>query len=133
MDTGFRNTGKKGFGGNFALQIENGMVAGLRPRMRIITESGDYDLSDLDHTIVTEADSGIVINLKLPSEPKIGQTYKIWKQGSHTLKIYPNGSQILYMGKNINDRERKWDGNFFGTIELIYYTNKVWLMIDVNN
>lgn len=130
---GANEINKQGFGGNFALQIEDGMVAGLRPRMRIITESGDYDLSDLDHTIVTEADSGIVINLKLPSEPKIGQTYKIWKQGSHTLKIYPNGSQIIYMGKNTHDGERKWDGNFFGTIELIYHTNKVWLMVDVNN
>lgn len=129
---GANEINKKGFGGNFALQIENGMVAGLRPRMRIITESGDYDLSDLDHTIVTEANN-ITINLRLPSEPKMGQTYKIWKQGSHTLKIYPNGSQILYMGKNIHDGERKWDGNFFGTIELIYYTNKVWLMVDVNN
>ena len=129
---GANEINKQGFGGNFALQIEDGMVAGLRPRMRIITESGDYDLSDLDHTIVTKANN-ITINLRLPSEPKMGQTYKIWKQGSHTLKISPNGSQILYMGKNIHDGERKWGDTFFGTIELIYYTNKVWLMVDVNN
>lgn len=129
---GANEINKQGFGGNFALQIEDGMVAGLRPRMRIITESGNYNLSDLDHTIVTQAND-IAIELILPLEPKMGQTYKIWKQGSHTLNIDPNGSKILNMGINANSNKRSFGASFYGTIELIYHTNKVWLMVYVNN
>lgn len=121
-----------GFKNSYAFSAPKGQFAGLRPKMVYITTEGTYDVKTDDHTIVTEANS-ITIILKLPASPEIGQTYKIWKNGSHTLKIYPNGSKILNMGIDIKDGERKWGDTFFGTIELIYHTNKVWLMVYVNN
>lgn len=129
---GAREINRRGFGGNHAIWIEDGMVAGLRPRMWRITESDYYQLRDVDHTIVTEADE-VGIELILPSEPKIGQTYKIWKQGSHTLYINPNGKQIANMGVLANSETRTFGSTFFGTIELIYRTNQGWLMVYVNN
>lgn len=64
------------YGGNFAIQAENGMFAGLRPRTRTVTSTSQGSLTALDHTIMVVSTSALT--LTLPNSPEVGQEYDIY-------------------------------------------------------
>jgi hypothetical protein len=93
---GANEINKEGYGGNFALQIERGMVAGLRPQSRVITSTSNHTLSKYDHTIVVNVASGTV-QLTLPKNPEEGQRYEIYTcHAPMDLKVYMNGQNGMY-------------------------------------
>lgn len=94
--TGANNINSGGYGGNFALQIEDGMIGGLRPHARVITTTANTTLSKYDHTIVMNIESGTG-QLTLPQNPQEGQRYEIYTcHHAMDLKIYMNGQNEMY-------------------------------------
>lgn len=79
--------------GNHALFILNGDIAGMRPVLTVAT--ANRALSKLECVVVCRAD----VTLTLPSDPEIGQYYKIIKRAS-AVTINGNGKNITYGVKN---------------------------------
>ena len=122
-----------GGGGNHALYIEDGMVAGFRPRTRRIstlatgTDNHTY-LSSIDHTIIC-CGNGHTFYLDLPSNPKEGQEYEIWKYGTNTTVTICSNKNICWLGVR-NSTQQGINGTFIGTIKLLYdIQNGEWLMM----
>lgn len=88
-----------GWGGNLAIQIENGMIAGLRPQARVITANlystnTPHSISKYDHTIIINV-SGGTTEISLPSNPEEGQEYLIYTcHAPMDLKIHLNGKGL---------------------------------------
>ena len=70
--------------GNHALFISNGDIAGMRPMLTVAT--ANRALSKLECVVVCRAG----VTLTLPSDPEIGQYYKIIKATSQTVTIVRN-------------------------------------------
>lgn len=70
--------------GNHALFILNGDIAGMRPMLTVAT--ANRALSKLECVVVCRAG----VTLTLPSDPEIGQYYKIIKATSQTVTIVRN-------------------------------------------
>ncbi len=93
---GANNINREGYGGNFALQIEDGMVSGLRPQSRVIKSTSNVTLNKYDHTVVMNIESGTG-QLTLPQNPQEGQRYEIYTcHAPMDLKIYMNGQHGMY-------------------------------------
>ena len=112
------------YGGNFAIQAESGMFAGLRPRFRRITSSDN--LSPLDHTIECFREDGGNVWLALYADPEIGQCYEIWKWGSCVVHINGRTKTIVRIGV-VEQLEHSIDEAFTGVIKLVYRGDN-WLM-----
>lgn len=85
-------------GGNFAIQADKGMFAGLRPRTRVITSNGSssypHEISSLDHTIIINVGSGTTY-IRLPASPQEGQVYEIYTcHHQMSLNINLNGKGL---------------------------------------
>lgn len=89
-----QNLSKGVLNGNHALFILNGDIAGMRPVLTVAT--ANRALSKLECVVVCRAD----VTLTLPSDPEIGQYYKIIKRTS-AVTINGNGKNITYGVKNI--------------------------------
>ncbi len=89
-----QNLSKGVLNGNHALFILNGDIAGMRPVLTVAT--ANRALSKLECVVVCRAD----VTLTLPSDPEIGQYYKIIKRAS-AVTINGNGKNITYGVKNI--------------------------------
>lgn len=70
--------------GNHALFISNGDIAGMRPLLTVAT--ANRALSKMECVVVCRAG----VTLTLPSDPEIGQYYKIIKATSQTVTIVRN-------------------------------------------
>ena len=70
--------------GNHALFISNGDIAGMRPMLTVAT--ANRALSKMECVVVCRAG----VTLTLPSDPEIGQYYKIIKATSQTVTIVRN-------------------------------------------
>lgn len=70
--------------GNHALFISNGDIAGMRPMLTVAT--ANRTLSKMECVVVCRAG----VTLTLPSDPEIGQYYKIIKATSQTVTIVRN-------------------------------------------
>lgn len=111
---GANNINREGYGGNFALQIEDGMVSGLRPQSRVIKSTSNVTLNKYDHTIVMNIASGTG-QLTLPQNPQEGQRYEIYTcHAPMDLKIYMNGQHVMY---------NFIDANTFGVNDTESYTS----------
>jgi hypothetical protein len=80
--------------GNHALFISKGDIAGMRPMLTVAT--ANRALSKMECVVVCRAG----VTLTLPSDPEIGQYYKIIK-GASAVTINGNGKNITYGVKNI--------------------------------
>ena len=89
-----QNLSKGVLNGNHALFILNGDIAGMRPVLTVAT--ANRALSKMECVVVCRAD----VTLTLPSDPEIGQYYKIIKRAS-AVTINGNGKNITYGVKNI--------------------------------
>nr|DAK97338.1 MAG TPA: tail protein [Caudoviricetes sp.] len=76
--------------GNHALFISNGDIAGLRPMLTAAT--ANRALSKLECVVVCRAG----VTLTLPSDPEIGQYYKIIKAMANTVTMKSEGASITY-------------------------------------
>lgn len=85
--------------GHCAIGIENGVIKGLRPQLRM--PFINTDLTRYDHTILCN-NPPTGMNLTLPATPCIGQEYEIYKLNPEgTVRIYANGHTIFYaLGTN---------------------------------
>lgn len=85
-----------GYKNNYAFYCPSGVFAGLRPNIRVITDSADATLTEYDHTIITS------VGLTLPSNPQKGQTYRIWFDGQLSINeemFYGGGIiDVIYTG-----------------------------------
>jgi hypothetical protein len=77
-----------------------GQFAGLRPKIRIITNnspSSDRKLTELDHTIIVNDWTGNAVSLELPSNPQDGQRYDIYTTNEGTsLNVSFNQNKTAY-------------------------------------
>ena len=104
---------------HFSIYCPNGTFAGLRPRT-IKQPNNDYDLSPLDHTIISEfADGNRWLNL--PENPQAGQYYRIIKYGSHMLHVDSKNSSNLVTRIGVStDYGHGFSASERGTIEVTF-------------
>lgn len=76
--------------GNHALFISNGDIAGMRPMLTVAT--ANRTLSKMECVVVCRAG----VTLTLPSDPEIGQYYKIIKAMANTVTMKSEGAGITY-------------------------------------
>ena len=76
--------------GNHALFISSGDIAGMRPMLTVAT--ANRALSKLECVVVCRAG----VTLTLPSDPEIGQYYKIIKAMDNTVTMKSEGASITY-------------------------------------
>lgn len=76
--------------GNHALFISNGDIAGMRPMLTVAT--ANRALSKLECVVVCRAG----VTLTLPSDPEIGQYYKIIKAMDNVVTMKSEGASITY-------------------------------------
>lgn len=76
--------------GNHALFISNGDIAGMRPMLTVAT--ANRALSKMECVVVCRAG----VTLTLPSDPEIGQYYKIIKAMDNTVTMKSEGASITY-------------------------------------
>lgn len=76
--------------GNHALFILNGDIAGMRPMLTVAT--ANRALSKMECVVVCRAG----VTLTLPSDPEIGQYYKIIKAMANTVTMKSEGAGITY-------------------------------------
>ena len=76
--------------GNHALFILNGDIAGMRPMLTVAT--ANRALSKMECVVVCRAG----VTLTLPSDPEIGQYYKIIKAMANTVTMKSEGASITY-------------------------------------
>ena len=76
--------------GNHALFISKGDIAGMRPMLTVAT--ANRALSKMECVVVCRAG----VTLTLPSDPEIGQYYKIIKAMANTVTMKSEGASITY-------------------------------------
>ena len=76
--------------GNHALFISKGDIAGMRPMLTVAT--ANRALSKMECVVVCRAG----VTLTLPSDPEIGQYYKIIKARAKTVTMKSEGASITY-------------------------------------
>lgn len=76
--------------GNHALFISKGDIAGMRPMLTVAT--ANRALSKMECVVVCRAG----VTLTLPSDPEIGQYYKIIKAMDNTVTMKSEGASITY-------------------------------------
>lgn len=76
--------------GNHALFISNGDIAGMRPMLTVAT--ANRTLSKMECVVVCRAG----VTLTLPSDPEIGQYYKIIKAMANMVTMKSEGAGITY-------------------------------------
>lgn len=76
--------------GNHALFISKGDIAGMRPMLTVAT--ANRALSKMECVVVCRAG----VTLTLPSDPEIGQYYKIIKAMANTVTMKSEGAGITY-------------------------------------
>ena len=117
----------------YAILGQKGMFAGLRPNVRYIEDSGDVELTELDHTIVVNRQN-TTTKVILPANPEEGQKYEIYVCHHHNIiRLDPNGkagynfingvdfpeNQYLWWNDGDNKRRRH--------IEIFYASSQWWL------
>lgn len=80
-------------GSETAIKVNSGMFEGLRPSLYVADT--DVWLGNYDHTIIIEK-SGITVYL--PTRPKVGQRYEIFKHYSGSVNIHPQGVPVYSSG-----------------------------------
>lgn len=79
-----------GYNGAFALHLNRGLVAGLRPNIRKITTTETYPLTTRDHTILIVNTASITITLA--NNPENGQVYKFIHTTRYSVTFTPSSS-----------------------------------------
>lgn len=102
---------------NYAIKIEDGVVAGFRPKIRTVSSSTTLDV--IDHTIYCTNTSAIT--LTLPSSPKLGQEYLII-QGNARVNI--SASHTIY-GKG-SQNTKTWYSDTGSQFSIFVFTGSVW-------
>jgi thiazole synthase ThiGH ThiG subunit len=91
------------------MQVESGMIAGLRPQSRVITSAGTYTLTKYDHTVVFNVSSGTVI-VYLPASPQEGQEFDLYTcHATMDIRIHPNGKGMYNFIDAINIAANSYD------------------------
>lgn len=113
--------------GYHAIHSLSGVYAGLRPNIRKVTASGE--LSNLDHTLIVENNSGIT--LTLPKDNITGQTYRFIHSTTSgvTLRIGSNEHEIKDVLANSSSNTYSFSAR--GVCTLTYY-DYVWY-VELNN
>ena len=113
--------------GYHAIHSLSGLYAGLRPNIRKVTASGE--LSNLDHTLIVENNSGIT--LTLPKDNITGQTYRFIHSTTSgvTLRIGSNEHEIKDVLANSSSNTYSFSAR--GVCTLTYY-DYVWY-VELNN
>jgi hypothetical protein len=122
-----------GWGGNLALQIENGMIAGMRPQARVITtnlysQNTPHSISKYDHTIIINV-SGGTTEIRLPANPEEGQEYLIYTcHAPMDLKIHLNGKGLYNFieARNNNTGYEQYIADYRREIKLIFAGGQWW-------
>ena len=83
--------------GNAALNLVNGVVAGLRHTVKRIT--GDATLTSDDYIVLASSESAATITL--PEIPQNGQMYRIYSTSAAGITIYGNGRPIYRTGSTV--------------------------------
>lgn len=80
-------------GSEAAFKVNSGVFQGLRPDVRVA--DFNIELGEYDHTIIIEKPG---ITVSLPTSPKVGQRYEIFKQYGGSVNIDPQGVQVYSSG-----------------------------------
>lgn len=115
--------------GNFAIRVEKGMCAGIRPVTRVIPEDTGTKLNIYDEVICAFSnDRSKTIEIQLPANPQNGQRYTIIKPNNGVYNITGNGKQIYRLG-GTDANSHKIISSYHGVIEIIYASSNLrWIM-----
>ena len=105
-------------GDNIVIEIDNGMISGLRPMSKKIT-ANSYYLTEYDHTLFCTNSS---TNLYLPEFPLVGQEYVILVPNGG-VDVYGNGKKIYLFYDGI-DRDSYTCGDLATRTEQRLYWNQ---------
>lgn len=108
--------------GNHALWIENGDIAGLRLKSKVV--GGNYTLNDYDNVIILNTGK-TTRTIYLPSSPKEGQIYFIVQNGSASYDLYSSGGYLLY-GSGNDGGSTKINPNSRNSWTIVYFTKGAW-------
>ena len=106
------------YGDNIVIEIDNGMISGLRPMSKNITENS-YNLTEYDHTLFC---TNSRTRLYLPEFPLEGQEYVILVPNGG-VDVYGNGQKIYLFYDGI-DRDSYTCGDLATRTEQRLYWNK---------
>ena len=99
------------------------MFAGLRPRVRILTGAGILD--EFDFFVYTQNNSGSILQIRLPVNPKTGQYYVLIPDGNHGRQIV--GSQTInWVAVQAGTVQQLGPGDY-RIVHLLYNSNN-WIM-----
>lgn len=119
--------------GHCAIGIENGVIKGLRPQVRKLSES--TTLTYYDHTIFCDTTS-TDIDLLLPGGPRTGQEYEIYKiTPGHSLRIYANGHPLRYAlnATNATSTLSSYTINSIYSMVKVVYLDGSWHLFELKN
>lgn len=105
-------------GDNIVIEIDNGMISGLRPMSKKITAS-EYYLTEYDHTLFC---TNSRTDLYLPEFPLVGQEYVILVPNGG-VDVYGNGKKIYLFYDGI-DRDSYTCGDLGSRTEQRLYWNQ---------
>lgn len=116
----------------YSIYAKNGMFGGLRPRTRFYS-AGTINLNEYDFHVVIN--NSAMCTVKLPDNPKIGQTYFIWHVSTSGLRIEPQGSNIGMYNVGTSQYETYSVSTSTGLTVLVFqpsdfssqYTDGVWV------
>ena len=104
-------------GGNFAIQANNGMFAGLRPMTRYI--GSNQTLTKLDHTILTWKESG-TLTITLPTNPENGQEYIFYKMKNYSLVVTAPNNVIINNIHGVKGQSTGENSSFAGVVSIVW-------------
>lgn len=117
----------------YSILSRAGQFAGLRPKTRVIKVTGyptdPHSLTDLDHTIIVNVESGMTY-LNVPPQPQEGQRYEIYTcHANMDLCIYFNEVNVYSFpeARNYNGADAVFEANQRRHIVLIYAENQWWM------